>query len=82
MKPVKRCSQCSHAMNSIVPDQAFCIKNPPTVLMTLTGQTISVFPMMMEWGKCDQHREGTPQSESKRPPAKNPARKKKAVRRT
>ena len=63
----KSCGKCSHSMESEMKDQVFCIANPPICIIN-EGRTITVFPTMMEWGKCDGYEKGKTQKMNKQPP--------------
>ena len=64
----KSCGKCSHSMESETEGQILCVANPPVPIVTIQGQIISVFPSMMEWGKCDAYTKGKTQTMNPQPP--------------
>lgn len=60
---MKRCAECSHAMESETPVQVYCIESPARVI-SHNGQIVSAFPQMMLWGKCDKFKTGKPQKQN------------------
>lgn len=58
--------------------QVYCIRFPATPLI-FNGGITSVFPSMMEWGKCDEFAAGSPQDQNKQEPLTNPSRQAKKV---
>ena len=63
----KSCDKCSHSMESETEGQVLCVANPPVPIVTIQGQIISVFPSMMEWGKCDAFDKGKTQKMNTQP---------------
>ena len=64
----KSCGKCSHSMESQTKGEVLCVANSPVPIVTIQGQIISVFPSMMEWGKCDAFVKGTTQKQNPQPP--------------
>ena len=64
----KSCDVCSHSMESQAEGEVLCVANPPVPIVTIQGQIISVFPSMMEWGKCDAFVKGKTQTMNPQPP--------------
>ena len=64
----KSCGKCSHSMEAETEGQVLCVANPPVPIVTIQGQIISVFPSMMEWGKCDAFDKGKTQKMNPQPP--------------
>ena len=55
-------------MESQTKGEVLCVANSPVPIVTIQGQIISVFPSMMEWGKCDAFVKGTTQKQNPQPP--------------
>ena len=55
-------------MESETENQVLCVASPPVPIVTIQGQIISVFPSMMEWGKCDAFDKGKTQKMNPQPP--------------
>ena len=64
----KSCGTCSHSMESQAEGEVLCIANSPVPIVTIQGQIISIFPSMMEWGKCDSFIKGKTQKQNPQPP--------------
>ena len=62
------CGTCSHSMESQAEGEVLCMANPPVPIVTIQGQIISIFPSMMEWGKCDAFIKGKTQKQNPQPP--------------
>ena len=53
----KRCSECSHSLETPTEGEIICIAHPPSCVV-VEGNVRNVFPVMMGWGKCDEFIEG------------------------
>ena len=61
----KRCSECSHSLETPTEGEIICIAHPPSSIV-VEGNIRNVFPVMMGWGKCDEFIKGKTQKENDR----------------
>ena len=59
----KRCSECSHSLETPTEGEIICIAHPPSCVV-VEGNVRNVFPVMMGWGKCDEFIKGVTQKEN------------------